>query len=297
MFKKLNIDIEQFRYEGFEYPIDLIPYFKKELKDFIQNSKQIFKNALFEKAKENAELQKNFITSVDEFENYASKAEYENSVNFDIKQNIFEQFGKWSYVNAADADKEYSKSYEEMNSANLYKEEISNDTYVQTMIYFHEEKKIKDWLENMIKENEQNKEKIRRYLETKKREGGGLIHNLLRTKYGIENVHPRSEAFVEMGILPSGLAVSGDYDISYKDEKGKEFFVEVKTSNSGQIFFLSPDELEFAKNNSDKYKLFFVYDIDNNNPEKSKYYELPSKFWENDKYRKNEIIEKIEFNF
>lgn len=100
-----------------------------------------------------------------------------------------------------------------------------------------------------------------------------------------------------MGILPSGLAVSGDYDISYKDEKGKEFFVEVKTSNSGQIFFLSPDELEFAKNNSDKYKLFFVYDIDNNNPEKSKYYELPSKFWENDKYRKNEIIEKIEFNF
>lgn len=173
MFKKLNIDIEQFRYEGFEYPIDLIPYFKKELKDFIQNSKQIFKNALFEKAKENAELQKNFITSVDEFENYASKAEYENSVNFDIKQNIFEQFGKWSYVNAADADKEYSKSYEEMNSANLYKEEISNDTYVQTMIYFHEEKKIKDWLENMIKENEQNKEKIRRYLETKKREGGG----------------------------------------------------------------------------------------------------------------------------
>lgn len=349
LFQKLNIDIEQFKNEGFEYPIDLIPYFKKELKDFIQDTRLQFKNTLFTESKKDPELQNDFIAELDKYEHYDSIIEFENSVNFDIKMKVSEKFGNSRDENIEStkdvAKNEYSKNYEEMNPNCLFEDEISNNPKVQTMIYFHNEGDFKIWIEEMQRKEEQDKlkssdnpydkfkdvipdkfeisytepktlqpdsgngslhrgaysstgkQKKEKNLKTFGNKGELLIYNFLCKKYGKENVFPHSEAFVEIGILKPGQAVSGDYDISYKDEKGKEYFVEVKTSNSGQIFYMSPDELEFAKNNSDKYKLFFVYDIDSDNPEESKYYELPLCFWENEKYRKKEIIEKIEFNF
>ena len=42
-----------------------------------------------------------------------------------------------------------------------------------------------------------------------------LIYNLLCERYGEDHVYPRSEAFVELGILKAGQAISGEYDISY----------------------------------------------------------------------------------
>jgi hypothetical protein len=84
-----------------------------------------------------------------------------------------------------------------------------------------------------------------------------LIYNLLCKQYGIENVLPKSEAFVEIGILKPGQASSGEYDLSYKDEHGKTFFVEVKTGD-GKSFMITPGELEFAKQNPDQFKLYLV---------------------------------------
>lgn len=120
-----------------------------------------------------------------------------------------------------------------------------------------------------------------------------VIYNLLCEQFREENVFPKSEAFVEVGILKPGQASSGQYDLSYKDESGTEFFVEVKTGD-GKSFIISPGELEFAKQNSDKFKLFLVYEIDSEMP---KYIELPMKFWEDKKFRKTEIVERIEFEF
>lgn len=119
------------------------------------------------------------------------------------------------------------------------------------------------------------------------------IYNLLCEKYGECNVFPRSEAFVELGILKPGQAVSGDYDVSYKDTKGNEFFVEVKTG-SKNMFYMTPEELHFAKAHPDSYRVYYVYDIESNSP---KYSILPNKFWENSKFQMTEIVEKIEIAF
>jgi hypothetical protein len=120
-----------------------------------------------------------------------------------------------------------------------------------------------------------------------------LIYNLLCKEYGIENVFPKSEAFVEIGILKPGQASSGEYDISYKDEHGKTFFVEVKTGD-GKSFIITPGELEFAVKNSDQFKLYLVSEIDSDKP---KYKEMPSRFWEDDKFRLKEVVERIEVEF
>lgn len=121
-----------------------------------------------------------------------------------------------------------------------------------------------------------------------------LIYNLLCHEYGKVNVFPKSEAFVEIGILKPGQASSGEYDLAYKDEHGKQFFVEVKTGD-GQSFIITPGELQFAKKHPDKFKLYLVSELDCENP---KYQELPLRFWEEvSKFRMKEIVERIEVKF
>ncbi len=127
-----------------------------------------------------------------------------------------------------------------------------------------------------------------------------LVYNALCAEYGKENVFPRSEAFVKLGILKPGQATSGKFDLSYKNDKGEEIQVEVKTGSS-DMFYMSTDELEYAKTiqsesetSKIKYRLFYVYDIDSDSP---KYEILPDKFWEDSRYHYNEIIERIEFSF
>ena len=82
-------------------------------------------------------------------------------------------------------------------------------------------------------------------------------------------------------------------DNYYTDENGVEYYVEVKTGD-GKSFIISPGELQFAKKNPDRYKLFLVYNIDKEVPD---YTILPSKFWEDNRFRKTEVIERIEFDF
>ncbi len=120
-----------------------------------------------------------------------------------------------------------------------------------------------------------------------------LIYNLLKEEYGEPNVFPISEAFIELKILAPGLAKSGEYDISYKDTHNEEIYVEVKTGDRN-TFYMTPHELAFAKEHSSCYYVYYVYDINTENP---KYTILPIKFWENSKYQMKEIVEKIEFKF
>jgi len=120
-----------------------------------------------------------------------------------------------------------------------------------------------------------------------------LIYNLLCKQYGTENVFPKSEAFVEIGILKPGQASSGEYDLSYKDEHGKMFFVEVKTGD-GKSFIITPGELEFAVQNSDQFKLYLVSEIDSDKPN---YQEVPQRFWQDDKFHLKEVVERIEVEF
>ncbi len=342
LFKEIGTDVHTFKSMGFEYKLDFIPYFCKELKNFLQREKRRFKDFKFTCAKEDHELQKKFIETVNEFERFKITG-YKNSVYFSVEDKVIATFGEWRTAGKIfSADEEYAQNYEKMNPQKLFEDEISNDVNVQRMIYFKKIQEFNKWIEShkkakerekgienpylqyksivpkvsevsyhqainiIAEENSTNKKNmstgVYMYSQDEKRrknkkifgnKGELLIYNLLCNKVGKEKVFPRSEAFLELGIIKPGQAISGEYDLSYLDKDGIEYFVEVKTGD-GESFIISPRELQFAKDNAEKYKLFIVYDVDAEQPQCA---ELPMKFWEDSRYRKKEIVERIEFQF
>jgi hypothetical protein len=117
-----------------------------------------------------------------------------------------------------------------------------------------------------------------------------LVYNYLCNNY--EDVEPRSEAFVQLGIKSAGQAMSGGYDISYKDGD-KTIYVEVKTGE-GNRTYLSPGELAFAREHADCYRVYYVTGLNTDNP---RFSVLADRFWEDDRYTMREIIESIEVTF
>ncbi|MBR4321418.1 DUF3883 domain-containing protein [Treponema sp.] len=141
--------------------------------------------------------------------------------------------------------------------------------------------------------SESEEEKRRKRLKEIGNNGERLIYNYLCDEYGEENVFPKSEAFVTLGILKPGQAESGQYDISYRDHDGIVYFAEVKAGNKHR-FFITPGELEFAQKHAGRFKLFIVYNMKKEIPD---FTEVPTKFWTNSKFHKKEIIETIEYTF
>ena len=346
VLKVLEKDVDEFRREGFVYPIDLIPYYKTLSRRLIQDESRKYKNYLFTKIKSEVlqecsveELKNKFIDKIQKFKSFVIK-EIPNSVSFDVRKKIKEEFGDWDALeDVLNADDEYSTNYGKLNPENKFGDDISSSLIAQTMIYFDKIDAFNEWMnlkERELSQSEQKKNDIYAKLRsvtpeeteigyregtlfteskngkkgqgsvTKKgkdrkeknqkiagNKGELLIYNLLCQKYGKENVFPRSEAYVDLDILKPGQAVSGDYDISYKNSAGNEFYVEVKTGDS-QSFFVSPDEMKFAKANGERYELIYVFNLDNDVPN---YHKLPKKFWEDPHYQKKEIVEKIEFRW
>ncbi len=73
-----------------------------------------------------------------------------------------------------------------------------------------------------------------------------------------------SENAKEAGVNPMGSA-GFHYDMEYINESDELIYVEVKTSASPVKkkieFYMSKDEVEFAKQNHSQYELFYVSDI------------------------------------
>lgn len=341
LLKELNVDVEDFKQKGFVYIIDLVPYYQKEVEEFILKEKERFKNVLFSRAQKDKELQDVFLKSVYNFENFNVLIEYRNSVNYNILDEFLCAFGEWRFEDYISAEKVYSENYKEMNPDRRFEDELSNDLNVKKMIYFGQVDEFNAWLiqketqeqnshnastdfdpyyklrgmipvlgnlsyNNKVAKKDSNKhgsshsvyiesqaQKHRRKQKLLGNKGELLVYNFLCDKFGKENVFQKSEAFVEMGLLTAGQASSGDYDIAYIDEEKNTHFVEVKTG-SKQSFIISQKELEFAMKHSDRYELFLVYNVDSETPE---FIKLPERFWENKKFRRNDIIERIEFDF
>ncbi len=340
VLRDINSDVKDFESSEFRYHIDLIPFYKSELRDYINSKKRDYKNYLYNKAIDDKKLQDKFISGVEEFENFDIKT-YKNSIYFDVLSDVTRLFRKQeelSKQNKLNADEEYSENYMSLNPDKLFEDEISNDKAVQTMIYFNRAEDFSNWIENEksklnvktyngteydaqketvpekrsvdfssaknVEYNESTKKHKGVYTHSSSRrkdrdkkiignKGELLVYNYLCREMGKENVFPRSEAFVEMEIIKPGLAVSGDYDISYRDDTGREYFVEVKVSDRSS-FYISPGELDFAKANEDKYKLFVVYDVESQTP---KFFEMPACFWKDERFCRKEIVERIEFSF
>ncbi|MBD5115169.1 MAG: DUF3883 domain-containing protein [Ruminococcaceae bacterium] len=342
LFKKIDTDVDLFKKAGFVYIIDLVPYFKHQLSEFICKERSKFKNFIFTNAIKDKSKQNVFLKTIDKFVNFNIQ-EYVNSVYFDIEKKIVAEFGEWRNTDESTilhADEIYTNNYHYMNPDNRFKDEISNNEKVKLMIYFNKTEEFSKWLEiqkeKVVEENpdlysrykdiipyeekitynnnlniydnsiNSNKiynhggsftatadEKRRKRQKVLGNKGELLIYNLLCESVGEQNVTPKSEAFVELDYIPAGLSVSGEYDISYKDKNGNEKYVEVKTGDASS-FFMSPGELQFAKEHAEQYELYIVYNIDAKNP---KYIKLPKMFWSDKKFRRNDIVEKIKFEF
>lgn len=336
ILQDIKTDVDVFKGFGFVYTINLIPYYKNLLRNLLSANKKHFKNKLYKRAIENESYQSSFLSDVRTFERYEIE-HYDNSIYFNVEGIVRDKFGDWGETTEIDADSEYAKNYDKMNLDRAFEDNISNDLNAQRMIYFNKKDEFEVWRAQQVEleklQTAQYQDSYSEYNDVipekaeiefndfarsthanRSKQGGVytqsaaerksrnqkikgnigelLIYNSLCKDFGKTNVTPRSEAFVELGILKPGQAISGEYDISYKDESGIEFYVEVKTGD-GHSFIMSPGELNFAKEHPKEFKLFLVYDIDNN----PQYRELPMKFWESNKFRKAEIVERIEFEF
>lgn len=347
ILKKRHRDIEQLQNAGFVYRIDVTPYYRKELRDFLQREEGRYKDFKFTCAKSDESRQDDFVDEVRRFASFEIP-EVINSVYFNFEEKVVAAFGEWRKGGEIlSAEQAYVGNYERMNPKRLYEDEITNNTKVQSMIYFGRDDKFTGWVESCEKRAQENrngkedKDPYSRYRDIvpqiceieydrnaddakDSREAGGkgnglhmgtytqtaaerrsrnqkifgnkgelLVYNLLCKRVGKENVFPRSEAFVELGIVKPGQTVSGEYDLSYLDKNGTTYYVEVKTGN-GNSFIISPGELQYAEENAERYKLFLVYDVDAEQPN---CVELPIRFWEDSNFKKKEIVERIEFQF
>ena len=235
----------------------------------------------------------------DEYSANYGKLNPENKFGDDISSSAIVQ--TMIYFNKIDDFNEWMNSKERELSQS---EQKKNDIYAKLRSVTPEETKIgyregtlftesKNGKKGQGSVTNKGKDRKERNQKIAGNKGELLVYNLLCQNYGKENVFPRSEAYVDLDILKPGQAISGDYDISYKDSAGNEFYVEVKTGDS-QSFFVSPDEMKFAKANGERYELIYVFNLENDVPN---YHKLPKKFWEDSHYQKKEIVEKIEFRW
>lgn len=338
IFQELNIDIDYFIEQGFNYIIDLREYYEKQLKNFIIDNFTAYSDFLYTKALKNADIQNCYAQRIDEFYNFKYD-KFKNSVNEDYRKIVYNKFGDWnkSYdTSIIDAKAEYEKNYNMFQISEIMEQKIQADFNLRNLIYFGKVEEFNEIqknnnisvnneysLPNITKDMytiptevevvyssydslQKNYSRTNQYyskppltsngyheLHKQQKDMGNqgelYIYNLLSNKYGKENVKVCSEAFIDLKHSLPGEIYTSDYDMMFK-ENNIWYYVEVKTSQDN-YFYMSYNELEFAKKNADRYKLFIVFNIDS----EPKCFSLPEKFWEKQEFRQK--IEKIKFEF
>lgn len=149
LFKDLEIDIVNFRKEGFAYPIDLSEYLRTELEQFISKEADNFMNARFAEAREGSEnLKESFVATIHKFKNYHRIAKITNSVNYDHIGELIEQFGEWRNITWNESARDiYDQNYELLNPDNRFPCDIDSDADAQRMIYFNQKEKFEEWIQ------------------------------------------------------------------------------------------------------------------------------------------------------
>ncbi len=336
VFNRYNISsFTDFKNKGFLYDLNFTEFFNKKIIKIINQEAQNYKNYLYENALSNDELKDTFIKDFYKFKDYLFDDKVDNLISpLDV---LINKFGDWrkstidcelkysehykllnpnklyeDNIDNNDEVKQYIYFYQrdkfelwlktikdkESNNANQLNdpyEQFRHKIPKQESLNYRETKgnRCKTLPRKHKSYNEHESHETDRRKKYSGNCGELLIYNLLVAKYGKDNVFPKSEAFVQLGIIEHGQGISEKCDIEYIDSKTNErYFVEVKTGDRNS-FYITPDELEFAMQEEEKYKLFVVYDLEND----SKYIEIDSKFWKNSRYRREDIIEKIKFEF
>ena len=232
-------------------------------------------------------------------ENYISlnpNRENEDNIrnNNDAKTLIYfnkkEEFERWLLKEKSSLEHEIQQKEDPYKKYRNYIPEIELISYSE-----HTTKK------QNVERNYRKKRAFSETLDAKKRKsqkilgnkGELIVYNWLCEIYGKDNVFPKSEAFVSLGLLEAGQEESAKCDIEYNGKDGKRYYVEVKSGDEFS-FNISQDELTFAMEQKNYYKLYIVFDFDK---EKPKCKLIDENFWENSKYKQEPIIETIHITF
>lgn len=164
IFKDLEIDINYFCNNGFNYCIDLREYYMKKLENFIQENFTIYMNFLYTEAIQNIDMQNNFAQKINEFYNFKYN-QFKNSVYEDYRKIVYDIFGNWTDcrdISLIDAKTEYKNNYSKFQISDTMKQKIQSDLNLQNLIYFNrmeEFNKIQEKI-NIFMDNEDNEQNI-----------------------------------------------------------------------------------------------------------------------------------------
>jgi hypothetical protein len=295
-----NLDIDVFKVEGFEYPINLIPYWKKAAKDFIDEKSDEYKTKLYCYLLDKPDKQKEFLNEFELFRNYIPAVDdLSNSIHFNYKELVEQKFPILITLSEKiDLDEIYNTNFIKFNdNSDEFADFISGNLKIRSMIYFLTDKYKKKIISKYNSLNERPVEEYTNFASSKADavlarktitptppkitehhiQNGGTTKT--QTKINKENLNKSNRGKKAEEIAYEKLKMEYK-SLRWTSEKstipaernmssvydmeyikdGKRFYVEIKASKGE--FFMSSLEYSFAKKNCKNYELYFV-DIEN----------------------------------
>jgi hypothetical protein len=291
LFIRLGIDIERFNRNSLSYyKIDFSEYHRRNLKEAFENHLMEFKRKLYAWSMEHSQ-ERQFLNNVALYEKNdlyilekvnEAKNRLELDYNKLVERFIGENFD-FKNITPVKIDFEAERDHNEQ-FVNI--EELKGDVELLSLLYFDNkieevqealqaEEEVVSSVDNVESEDEaieiidiqlsdvsQMSESPERKPKTPKpymhpgdsgttakgKKSEKIAYKALVEKYGKENVFRKSNEDDSSG-----------YDLKYRDNKGEWKYVEVKTY-SGNRFYLTRNEKEFADGHKGRYEIFLVGD-------------------------------------
>ncbi|HHX8280733.1 TPA: DUF3883 domain-containing protein, partial [Vibrio diabolicus] len=295
IFNELSIKIGDFNSSVHSYyKIDFTDYHKRNLKLYLERNLYQFKQKLHTWCNLNCK-ENEFTTIIKEYENsqkfideYSIKNKTNQSLDYDllIKKYINHHF---NLEGVKPTDIDFNEVYNQ-NEKKIDIDTLEEDFELLSMLFFpdklkeiekgiekiNEEKRLRDNL-SLVLDNETKPPKNIKDVELTKPSTRGfkkpVSKNPFKHSNGASNRKKargnKSEKDVYESLVEkygvnkvtwvSKVSDGDGYDIKYINEHGITKYVEVKTY-SGDKFFLSRNELEFARQHKDDYEIFLVSD-------------------------------------
>lgn len=293
LFEEIGIDVVEFnRSEYAYYKIDFTGYHAQLLKQAFERNLHLFKRKLYQWCISNSKESQftHYITKYESNEDFIAHfaRQYKQLLSVDYEQSVqdyvSEVFGfKDIEATSINFDALYDKHAKVIDI-----EEIENNQELMSLLFFsHKLEDVKAYLKNVAESKQVNKSNPVNTSTQETKNIKNVSLNIPRSKRGNQPKPKRpfkhskslsdrnrkngksSEQDVYDALVKEygkdkvtwvSKTSDGDgYDIKYINKSGITKYVEVKTY-SGEKFYLSKNELEFANKNVGNYEIFLVSD-------------------------------------
>lgn len=294
----LNIDVEEFNNRT-DFEIDLKPHYGQQLENISKEYLSQFKDRLYQSLLDkDVSVQEGFIEAYESYLNSEYPIDnsiyFDFKKIFFDKWNLTEDMHEQSI-----ADSEYKKTYDLLKNGKEKSilDELLRDDKNQSLVYFDIDELNRRYFILASEKNDEedvpppiddddipdnptsvkpsdpkdeaekpsskgrSKDKNPDKKSNKNKEQGlnaeRYVFNKLCKRYG-NSVKWVSENARADGTNPDGRDGDG-YDITYVDDDGNQFYVEVKSTKGNKIDFnITPNELEFGENHANNYEVILV---------------------------------------